>query len=215
MTCIQLFINHFSFIKNPLKKVFIRWFIIYLFHICVKTYWFVSCSLDFLQTPWLWNTKECWYNYPYQVKVFQPSMFNNFQQSWCGKMTCITQIFILTLLLFVFTQPLTVDIHYYYILELSFYLSLLFSQFTDIRRKVRRTAVYTYTYCTPCISNNTDHRVFVKRTLRQKLNNLFVLETRKSCSVFAIISSAVTQKMSLPLPDCPSLFLLSPRLHNV
>ncbi|CAB1328470.1 unnamed protein product, partial [Coregonus sp. 'balchen'] len=31
--------------------------------------------------------------------------------------------------------PLTVDIHYYYILELSFYLSLLFSQFTDIRRK--------------------------------------------------------------------------------
>ncbi|CAB1346657.1 unnamed protein product [Coregonus sp. 'balchen'] len=48
-------------------------------------------------TPWLWNTRECWYNYPY--------------------------------------QPLTVDIHYYYILELSFYLSLLFSQFTDIRRK--------------------------------------------------------------------------------
>uniref|UniRef100_A0A3Q4AJV5 Uncharacterized protein n=1 Tax=Mola mola TaxID=94237 RepID=A0A3Q4AJV5_MOLML len=57
----------------------------------------VICSLDFLQTPWLWNTKECWYNYPY--------------------------------------QPLTVDIHYYYILELSFYLSLLFSQITDIRRK--------------------------------------------------------------------------------
>lgn len=24
----------------------------------------------FLQTPWLWNTKECWYNYPYQVKAF-------------------------------------------------------------------------------------------------------------------------------------------------
>lgn len=55
-------------------------------------------------------------------------------------MTCITQIFILFLLLFVFIQPLTVDIHYYYILELSFYLSLLFSQFTDIRRKVRTTA---------------------------------------------------------------------------
>uniref|UniRef100_A0A3B3QAV1 Ceramide synthase 6 n=1 Tax=Paramormyrops kingsleyae TaxID=1676925 RepID=A0A3B3QAV1_9TELE len=31
--------------------------------------------------------------------------------------------------------PLTMDIHYYYIVELSFYLSLLFSQFTDIRRK--------------------------------------------------------------------------------
>ncbi|XP_060732628.1 ceramide synthase 6 isoform X1 [Tachysurus vachellii] len=49
------------------------------------------------KTPWLWNTRDCWYNYPYQA--------------------------------------LTVDLHYYYILELSFYLSLLFSQFTDIRRK--------------------------------------------------------------------------------
>ncbi|XDV29985.1 hypothetical protein PO909_032997, partial [Leuciscus waleckii] len=57
---------------------------------------FVSLCL-ILKTPWLWNTRECWYNYPY--------------------------------------QPLTVDLHYYYILELSFYLSLLFSQFTDIRRK--------------------------------------------------------------------------------
>uniref|UniRef100_A0A8C6SZI5 Ceramide synthase 6 n=1 Tax=Neogobius melanostomus TaxID=47308 RepID=A0A8C6SZI5_9GOBI len=56
-----------------------------------------AAYLTILKTPWLWNTKECWYNYPY--------------------------------------QPLTVDIHYYYILELSFYLSLLFSQFTDIRRK--------------------------------------------------------------------------------
>lgn len=39
---------------------------------------------------------------------------------------------------FVF-QALTVDLHYYYILQLSFYLSLLFSQFTDIRRKVTKT----------------------------------------------------------------------------
>ncbi|XDB47881.1 hypothetical protein AB1E18_001470 [Capra hircus] len=49
------------------------------------------------KTPWLWNTKHCWYNYPY--------------------------------------QPLTPDLHYYYILELSFYWSLMFSQFTDIKRK--------------------------------------------------------------------------------
>uniref|UniRef100_A0A9J8DL46 Ceramide synthase 6 n=2 Tax=Cyprinus carpio TaxID=7962 RepID=A0A9J8DL46_CYPCA len=55
------------------------------------------CLCLILKSPWLWNTRECWYNYPY--------------------------------------QPLTVDLHYYYILELSFYLSLLFSQFTDIRRK--------------------------------------------------------------------------------
>ncbi|XP_036277957.1 ceramide synthase 6 isoform X3 [Pipistrellus kuhlii] len=49
------------------------------------------------KTPWLWNTRHCWYNYPY--------------------------------------QPLTTDLHYYYILELSFYWSLMFSQFTDIKRK--------------------------------------------------------------------------------
>ncbi|MEQ2212057.1 Ceramide synthase 6, partial [Xenoophorus captivus] len=65
----------------------------FTFYLYIFTY-----GVRFLKkTPWLWNTKECWYNYPY--------------------------------------QPLTVDIHYYYMLELSFYLSLLFSRFTDIRRK--------------------------------------------------------------------------------
>lgn len=57
-----------------------------------------SYGVRFLkQTPWLWNTRHCWYNYPY--------------------------------------QPLTADLHYYYILELSFYWSLMVSQFTDIKRK--------------------------------------------------------------------------------
>ncbi|ELW62297.1 LAG1 longevity assurance like protein 6 [Tupaia chinensis] len=32
-------------------------------------------------------------------------------------------------------KPLTTDLHYYYILQLSFYWSLIFSQFTDIKRK--------------------------------------------------------------------------------
>ncbi|XP_069838966.1 ceramide synthase 6 [Dendropsophus ebraccatus] len=49
------------------------------------------------KTPWLWNTRQCWYNYPY--------------------------------------QQLTADLHYYYIVELSFYWSLMFSQFLDIKRK--------------------------------------------------------------------------------
>uniref|UniRef100_A0A8C6EJC4 Ceramide synthase 6 n=1 Tax=Microcebus murinus TaxID=30608 RepID=A0A8C6EJC4_MICMU len=56
------------------------------------------------KTPWFWNTKHCWYNYPY--------------------------------------QPLTTDLHYYYILELSFYWSLMFSQFTDIKRKAAKMANY-------------------------------------------------------------------------
>ncbi|XP_007539377.1 ceramide synthase 6 isoform X2 [Erinaceus europaeus] len=49
------------------------------------------------ETPWFWDTRHCWYNYPY--------------------------------------QPLTTELHYYYILELSFYWSLVISQFTDIKRK--------------------------------------------------------------------------------
>ncbi|KAG5283244.1 hypothetical protein AALO_G00039970 [Alosa alosa] len=66
----------------------------FTFYLYIFTY-----GVRFLKkAPWLWNTRECWYNYPYQA--------------------------------------LTVDLHYYYTLQLSFYLSLLFSQFTDIRRKV-------------------------------------------------------------------------------
>ncbi|KTG44249.1 hypothetical protein cypCar_00041217 [Cyprinus carpio] len=71
----------------------------FTFYLYIFTY-----GVRFLKkSPWLWNTRECWYNYPY--------------------------------------QPLTVDLHYYYILELSFYLSLLFSQFTDIRRKFFRARI--------------------------------------------------------------------------
>lgn len=81
----------------------------FTFYLYIFTY-----GVRFLKkTPWLWNTKECWYNYPY--------------------------------------QPLTVDIHYYYILELSFYLSLLFYQFTDIRRKFFHAQYYTEeVLCIPC-----------------------------------------------------------------
>lgn len=65
----------------------------FTFYLYIFTY-----GVRFLKkAPWLGNTRECWYNYPYQA--------------------------------------LTVDLHHYYILQLSFYLSLLFSQFTDIRRK--------------------------------------------------------------------------------
>ncbi|CAL8390716.1 ceramide synthase 6 isoform X1 [Gadus morhua] len=65
----------------------------FTFYLYIFTY-----GLRFLKkTPWLWNTKECWVNYP--------------------------------------NQPLTADLQYYYIVELSFYLSLLLSQFTDMRRK--------------------------------------------------------------------------------
>uniref|UniRef100_A0A8C5LP24 Ceramide synthase 5 n=1 Tax=Leptobrachium leishanense TaxID=445787 RepID=A0A8C5LP24_9ANUR len=63
-------------------------FYLYIFSYGVRFLW---------STPWFWDTRQCWYNYPY--------------------------------------QPLTSGIYYYYLTELAFYWSLMFSQFTDIKRK--------------------------------------------------------------------------------
>lgn len=65
----------------------------FTFYLCIFIY-----GLQFLwQTPWFWDTRHCWYNYPY--------------------------------------QPLSSGLYHYYVIELSFYWSLMFSQFTDIKRK--------------------------------------------------------------------------------
>ncbi|KAF6730459.1 Ceramide synthase 5 [Oryzias melastigma] len=48
-------------------------------------------------SPWMWDTRQCWHNYPFQHRSH-------------GQ-------------------------YYYYLAELAFYSSLMFSQFTDIRRK--------------------------------------------------------------------------------
>ncbi|XP_070696182.1 ceramide synthase 5-like [Pempheris klunzingeri] len=48
-------------------------------------------------SPWMWDTRQCWYNYPFQP--MSPGQYN------------------------------------YYVAELAFYWSLMFSQFTDIKRK--------------------------------------------------------------------------------
>uniref|UniRef100_A0A8C1KTE5 Ceramide synthase 5 n=1 Tax=Cyprinus carpio TaxID=7962 RepID=A0A8C1KTE5_CYPCA len=65
----------------------------FTFYLCIFIY-----GIRFLwQSLWMWDTRQCWYNYPYQV--------------------------------------LTSGLYYYYITELSFYWSLMFSQFTDIKRK--------------------------------------------------------------------------------
>ncbi|XP_072350076.1 ceramide synthase 6-like isoform X1 [Scyliorhinus torazame] len=63
-------------------------FYFYIFFYGVRFLW---------KAPWFWDTRHCWYSYPYQKLMF--------------------------------------DMYYYYIMELSFYWSLMFSQFTDIKRK--------------------------------------------------------------------------------
>ncbi|XP_067362185.1 ceramide synthase 5 isoform X1 [Channa argus] len=65
----------------------------FTFYLCIFIYGF-----RFLwQSPWLWDTRHCWYGYPYQV--------------------------------------ITPGLYRYYVAELAFYWSLMFSQFTDIKRK--------------------------------------------------------------------------------
>ncbi|XP_054640173.1 ceramide synthase 5 isoform X2 [Dunckerocampus dactyliophorus] len=63
------------------------------FYLCIFTYGFQLLW----QTPWMWDTRHCWYGYPYQV--------------------------------------MTPELYRYYMAELAFYWSLMFSQFTDIKRK--------------------------------------------------------------------------------
>uniref|UniRef100_A0A8C5N831 Ceramide synthase 5 n=1 Tax=Gouania willdenowi TaxID=441366 RepID=A0A8C5N831_GOUWI len=65
----------------------------FTFYLCIFTYGF-----QFLwQCSWMWDTRHCWYGYPYQV--------------------------------------LTPGLYRYYVIELAFYWSLMFSQFVDIKRK--------------------------------------------------------------------------------
>ncbi|XP_035239154.1 ceramide synthase 5-like isoform X1 [Anguilla anguilla] len=65
----------------------------FVFYLCIFTY-----GVHFLwKSPWTWDTRHCWYDYPY--------------------------------------QGLSPGLHLYYMMELAFYCSLFFSQFTDIRRK--------------------------------------------------------------------------------
>ncbi|XP_041945470.1 ceramide synthase 5 isoform X1 [Alosa sapidissima] len=65
----------------------------FVFYLCIFTY---GMSVIW-QSSWIWNTRQCWMNYPYQV--------------------------------------LTSEMYRYYVIELAFYWSLMFSQFTDIQRK--------------------------------------------------------------------------------
>ncbi|MBN3310059.1 CERS5 synthase, partial [Amia calva] len=79
-------------------------FYLYIFTYGIRFLW---------QSSWLWDTRQCWYNYPYQRECDLASQLH----------------FLHSL------QILTPGLYYYYITELAFYWSLMFSQFTDIKRK--------------------------------------------------------------------------------
>ncbi|KAM8982492.1 ceramide synthase 5 isoform X1 [Sarcophilus harrisii] len=79
--------------KPPILTKFCESMWRFTFYLCIFCY-----GIRFLwSSPWFWDTRQCWHNYPY--------------------------------------QPLTSGLYYYYIMELAFYWSLMFSQFIDIKRK--------------------------------------------------------------------------------
>lgn len=80
------------------------------------------------QAPWFWNLRECWVQYPLQVK-------KPFLQFVC--LSCRIMLGWFWLLL-VFNSQVMERAHYwYYMLELGFYLSLLLRISVDVRRKVK------------------------------------------------------------------------------
>lgn len=89
----------------------------------------------------MWDVRKCWHNYPFQVLFF----LINYIISRCLWLICSAPLCWLasgaTYLLKVFLlpslpKPLSPEQYNYYVAELAFYLSLMFSQFTDIKRKV-------------------------------------------------------------------------------
>lgn len=87
------------------------------------------------QAPWFWNLRECWAQYPLQVKKEKPFTpypdSDNFVRLLCR---CIFTFW----LLLVFNSQVMERAHYcYYMLELGFYLSLLLRISVDVRRKVK------------------------------------------------------------------------------
>lgn len=83
------------------------------------------------QAPWFWNLRECWAQYPLQVKKpFTPESASwvRFSGSW---------IFTFRLLLLFHSQVMERAHYCYYMLELGFYLSLLLRISVDVRRKVK------------------------------------------------------------------------------
>jgi len=74
---------------DKFSESFWRWTFYFLAHI--------GASATILWKPWVWNTYDCWYNYP--------------------------------------NHQIETDVWWYYMLEMAFYWSLFFTQFSDVKRK--------------------------------------------------------------------------------
>lgn len=89
---------------------------------------FITMISSVCQAPWFWNLRECWVQYPVQVK-------KPFLQLVC--LSCRSILGWFWLLLALNSQVMERAHYWYYMLELGFYLSLLLRISVDVRRKVK------------------------------------------------------------------------------
>lgn len=80
------------------------------------TYSFIFGIIVMWDKTWLWDIKQCWYNYPHQVRS---TIYYNQQK--------ITRNFSF--------QSIHNDVWWYYMISMAFYWSLTFSHFLDNKRK--------------------------------------------------------------------------------
>lgn len=78
--------------------------------------------------PWFWDVKNCWYGYPHQVIIIFWTLFQ------CNGKICELIDSSIYLIFFVF-QSVDSEIWSYYMFSMSFYWSLVVSQFFDVKRK--------------------------------------------------------------------------------
>lgn len=83
----------------------------------------------------MWDVRQCWHNYPFQVNIIRifldsqrkDASVQHLSVSFYKRCLCST---------FSPPKPVSSEQYNYYIAELAFYSSLMFSQFIDVKRKV-------------------------------------------------------------------------------
>lgn len=80
--------------------------------------------------PWFWDVKNCWYGYPHQVIIIFFELFDFFFYFLNAMAKYVNSIFSLF-----FFQSVDTEIWSYYMFSMSFYWSLVVSQFFDVKRK--------------------------------------------------------------------------------
>lgn len=118
----------------------------FLFNCCVRVFVLIQiCNINICvqpQKPWFYDMKMMWEDFPKMVRLFHViytykiylsiCLSNCISNQWLqSKLGCCCNI-----LLLLSPQPLLPSQYWYYVIELGFYISLIFSVASDVKRKV-------------------------------------------------------------------------------